>query len=297
LKIKKLIRLMDLKTLVAGTLPVIYGSVFSAYAFGKFNYIFFILLFIAMILVQSSANMINDYFDYKFGTDYQGRDNRNLLTSGEVTKKQVWTVVSIYYFIALVIGIIIGYYTSYYILLIALAGAFISFIYSFGPLPISRTPIGEFVSGSTMGIGITTTVIYIQSGIINYVTLLTAIPTAIFIGTILLSNNICDREEDIRSGRKTLTILIGVRRSEILWIINVIMLGVLAFVYYFLKIFPIPVVVIVLLLFPYKTLKYFLSLEKDRSTKEEIMGIIGMIGIKYHIALIIGLLIQMILIR
>ncbi len=60
-----------------------------------------------------------------------------------------------------------------------------------------------------MGIGITTTVIYIQSGIFNINTILVAVPTVLFISTILLTNNLSDMEEDRESGRKTLPIMIG----------------------------------------------------------------------------------------
>ena len=57
---KSIIKLMDIKTLVAGFIPVILGSIYSKYAFGKFNVFYLILLISAMILIQSSANMIND---------------------------------------------------------------------------------------------------------------------------------------------------------------------------------------------------------------------------------------------
>ena len=51
---------------------------------------------------------------------------------------------------------------------------------------------------------ITITAIYIQSGIFNLYTILVAIPTTLFIGTILLTNNLSDIEEDREAGRKTL---------------------------------------------------------------------------------------------
>ena len=57
---KSIIKLMDIKTLVVGFIPVILGSIYSKYAFGKFNVFYLILLISAMILIQSSANMIND---------------------------------------------------------------------------------------------------------------------------------------------------------------------------------------------------------------------------------------------
>jgi len=292
---RTIIKLMDIKTLVAGIVPVVLGTVYSRYTFGKFNIIYLILLSISMILIQSATNMINDYFDFKSGADNKEKGNEKALVNGEVTSKQVLGIIFVYQFIAFLIGIFIASQTSYYILLIAAIGEIISILYACGPLPISYTPIGEIVSGVTMGIGITTTVIYIHSGIFNLNTVLIAVPTAVFIGTILLSNNLSDIEEDRKAGRRTLPILIGIKNSEKLWIFNVIMLLVLTFILMIIGIYPIIVLVVVILLFPYKSISNFLSYDKSIYTKGKTMGLIGQVGLKYHLAVIIGLLVSIML--
>jgi len=289
---RTIIKLMDIKTLVAGIVPVILGSIYSSYAFEKLNIGYLILLVVAMILIQSATNMTNDYFDFKRGADSKEKGNEKALVSGEITLKQVLFILFIYQFIAFIIGIFIASQTSYYILLIAVIGEIISILYASGPLPISYTPIGEFVSGVTMGIGITTTVIYIQSGVFNLNTVLVAVPTSLFIGTILLSNNLSDMEEDREAGRKTLPILIGIKNAEKLWIFNVIMLLGLTFVLMLIGIYPIAVLAAVIVLFPYKLISNFLSYKKSIHTKGRTMGLIGQVGIRYHLAVFVGLLIS-----
>ncbi|EKQ50184.1 MULTISPECIES: prenyltransferase [unclassified Clostridium] len=292
---KTIIKLMDIKTLVAGLVPVILGSVYSKYAFGKLNIVYLILLAIAMILIQSATNMINDYFDYKRGADSNKSGNEKALVSGETTSKQVLFIIVLYQFIALMIGIFLASQTSYYILLVAVIGGLISILYAFGPLPISYTPFGEIISGVTMGIGITSTVIYIQSGIINLNTILVAVPTALFIGTILLTNNLSDMEEDREAGRKTLPIIIGIKNAEKLWIISVIMLFVLTVCLVLIHVYPIVVLVPIILVYPYKSIRSFLSYEKSIHTKGRSMGLIGQVGLKYHLGVMIGLLIGIIM--
>lgn len=289
---KSIIKLMDIKTLLAGSLPVILGSVYAKYAFGKINIMYLVLLLVAMILIQSATNMINDYFDYKRGADNEKSGEEKALVSGEIKPKQVLIIIIIFKLIAFIIGIFIAGETSYYILLVAVLGDLISISYAFGPYPISYTPIGEVVSGVTMGIGITTTVIFIQSGIFNLNTVLVAIPTSLFIGTILLSNNLSDIAEDKAAGRKTLPILIGLRNSEKLWAFNVIMLPVSTIILGIIHIYPVVVLVIVAILFPYKSIFKFLAYDKSAHTKGKTMGLIGQVGLKYHLALIIGLLIS-----
>ena len=134
-----------------------------------------------------------------------------------------------------------------------------------------------------------------QSGIFNLNTVLVAIPTALFIGTILLTNNLSDIEEDREAGRKTLPIMIGRKNAEKLWIFNVIMLLVLTFGLVLMHIYPIVVLVPIILLFPYKLVFSFLSYEKSIHTKGRSMGLIGKVGLKYHLAVVIGLLIAIIL--
>lgn len=292
---KSIIKLMDIKTLVAGTIPVILGSIYSFYAFKKFNILYFILLIFAMILIQSSTNMINDYFDFKRGADNGKSGNEKALISGEITPKQVLFIIVIYELIASIIGIFIASQTSYYILLVAVVGGIVSILYAFGPLPISYTPIGEIVSGATMGIGITTTVIYIHSDVFTLNTVLVAVPTALFIGTILLSNNLSDLEEDRLVGRKTLPIIIGVKNAEKLWIFNVIGLLVLTAALVVMNIYPVVVLAPVIVFFPYKSISNFLSYDKNVHTKGRTMGLIGQVGLKYHITVIAGLLISILI--
>lgn len=295
MRFKSMIKIMDIKTLVAGIVPVIIGSIYSKYAFGKFNIFYLILLLVAMILIQSATNMINDYFDFKLGADSKKSGDEKALVSGEITPKQVLITIFLYQLIAFMIGTFIASQTSYYIMIVAIIGGIISISYAFGPFPISYTPIGEIVAGVTMGVGITTTVIYIQSGVINFNTVLVAIPTAIFIGTILLSNNLSDLEEDREVGRKTLPILIGIKNAEKLWVFNVVMLLVLTFFLVLIHIYPIVVLVSVILLFPYKQVLSFLSYDKSIHTKDRSMGLTGQVGLKYHLAVIIGLVIAIIL--
>ena len=292
---KTIIKLMDIKTLVAGLVPVILGSIYSKYAFGKLNIFYLILLVIAMILIQSATNMINDYFDFKRGADSNKSGDEKALVSGEITPKQVLIIIFSYQFIAFMIGVFIASQTSYYILLVAIIGGLTSILYAFGPLPISYTPISEIVSGVTMGIGITTTVIYIQSGIFNLSTILVAVPTALFIGTILLTNNLSDIKEDREAGRKTLPIIIGRKNAEKLWIFNIIMLPVLTLELVLIHIYPMVVLMSIVLLFPYKSILSFLSYEKNIITKGRSMGLIGKVGLKYHLAVVIGLLTAIIL--
>lgn len=289
MNLKNMIKLMDIRTLIASIFPVLLGSFYSWYMFDSISFMYLILLLVAMPLMQGSANMINDCCDYISGVDGDDKSDEKLLVNGEIKLHEVIILIAISQLISLAIGLYLGVGTSFLIIPIGIIGTTISVLYATGPLPISSTPFGEIVSGSTMGIGITSTVLYIQSGILGSQTILMALPSAIFIGAIMLSNNISDMAEDRTSGRKTLPILIGQEKAQKLWIIWVYSLIVAVVGLFMAGVYPIEVLISVLIIFPYGFRKKFLSYEKCRNTKPITMGLTGMIGIRLHGAMLVGL--------
>jgi len=290
--LKTLLKLMDIKTLVAGISPVLLGSVFSYYRFGKFDIVYFIVLLIGVVLIQSCANMVNDLYDYERGADDQAKVEEKALVAGDVSPRSLKMIIIAYFFSDILIGIFFAIRIHPGILAVGVTGALIMYLYSAGPKPISHMPIGEFVAGSTMGFGIVTTVIFIQSSVLNIETFLVALPTSVFIGTILLTNNLSDHNEDRTAGRKTLAIVIGINKAEWLWIVACISLLAFTGLFAFMGLWPVHSLLLVLLLFPYKKLVEFRRIEKQVMNKEKMMGIIGKMGIRFHGALIFGMIVS-----
>ena len=289
---KTLLKLMDVKTLVAGIFPVVLGSVYSYYRFKEINVWHMLVIAIGIILLQSCANMINDLFDHKRGADDAGKAEEKALVTGEVTRKQVKSIVVIFLVIDVCIAVYYMLIAHWAIIIVGIIGTLIMYYYSAGDRPISHTPFGEFVAGSTMGFGIMTTVIYIQSGIIDLETVIVALPTSIYIGTILLTNNICDHHEDRKAGRVTLPIHIGVHWAELLWLVSCHSLLTFTAVFVFVGYWPLQTVLIALLIFPYRPIYEFKKVPKISENKNELMALIGGIGIRYHLAIVIGILVS-----
>lgn len=285
---------MDVRTLVAGVTPVILASLYSLYTYDKINWIDMGILIIAMVLIQSCANMLNDYYGYKRGEDGDDRADEKALASGEAKAHEVLTTIFIFLAIDLMIGIYYAIKTHYMVLFVAIIGAVVIYSYSGGKRPISHTPFGEFVAGSTMGFGIMTTVIYIQSGVFNLETTIVALPMAVYIGTILLTNNIADHAEDKRSGRRTLPIHLGVKWSEVLWFTSCHSLLTFTAAFVFIGFYPIATLLVAVVMFPYRSMYQFRKLPKNVAHKGQMMKLIGHVGIRYHVAIIIGLLATMI---
>ncbi len=72
------------------------------------------------------------------------------------------------------------------------------------------------------------------------------------------------------------------------------MLLVLTVCLVLMSIYPIVVLLSVILIYPYKSIRSFLSHEKSAQTKDRSMGLMGQVGLKYHLAVVIGLIIAII---
>ncbi|WP_231494190.1 UbiA family prenyltransferase, partial [Streptococcus pyogenes] len=112
----------------------------------------------------------------------------------------------------------------------------IGIFYTFGPYPLSRLPLGELFSGVTMGFGIFFLAIYVQdphqlfyshwnSESIS-ITLkwmralkigLMSLPLVALIANIMLANNICDYQQDLKNRRYTLVHYLGEQHSLYLY--------------------------------------------------------------------------------
>ena len=95
-------------------------------------------------------------------------------------------------------------------------------------------PFGELVSGLLMGTCFVLIAFFIQTNTFTIESVLISIPIGILVGTINMSNNIRDIDEDIKGGRKTLAILLGRESSgntscslfiAYLWIVVIVLMG------------------------------------------------------------------------
>lgn len=288
---KTLLKLMDIKTLVAGLLPVLLGTLYSLYRFGDIALWDMVIVAIGIMLIQSCANMVNDLFDYERGTDGADKSDEKALASGEVSRKQVVTYVRVFLAIDVAIALYYGIRVHPGIFLVATLGTWVMYYYSAGERPISHTPFGEFAAGTTMGFGIMTTVIYIQSGVVDLETVFVALPMAIYIGTILLTNNISDHQQDRAVGRKTLPIHIGIRWAEVLWVISCHSLLTFTAVFVFVGYWPLETLILAFIVFPYRPIFNFRNIPKTADNKDKMMALIGKIGLRFHGAIALGLLI------
>lgn len=229
------LKLVEIQTKVASVIPLALGTLYSIYRFERFNPKNFLIMFISLISVDMATTAINNYYDYKKANKTHGYnyESHNAIVSYNLKESTVILTIFILLATASVFGFILFLNTAPLILLLGGVSFVIGILYSFGPVPISRTPLGEMLSGLFMGFIIVFISIYVHTydlGIIGlsysgsilsisfnpievlYIFLL-SIPTINGIANIMLANNICDIEDDIEDRRYTLPIYIGRERA------------------------------------------------------------------------------------
>jgi len=203
----------------------------SLFAFAMtLSYLFFIgqpidtlrtaVFFLGMFLFDLTTTAINNYIDTK--TNHQ-----------QLQFKRSIALLIIYVLFALstACGLYLFYLTDVVVLVVGVLCFAFGVLYTYGPIPISRQPLGEIFSGFFYGFAIPFLVLYINMPEGHFLTfavsrdaldlrlqiwpfvslILLSIPPFCTTANIMLANNICDLEKDITVKRYTLPYYLGKR--------------------------------------------------------------------------------------
>lgn len=179
-----------------------------------------LVLLAICILMQAAVNTFNDYYDYVKGSD-SAEDNVDptdaVLVYNNVNPRSALMLAVGFLVVAFALGAYVIWQAGWIPLAIGIVGAIVVVLYSAGKTPISYLPIGELMSGFVMGGLIPLACYQAITKYFDLIMLVWALPTIIGVGLIMLTNNTCDVEKDIESGRKTLPVLLGRSRARTLY--------------------------------------------------------------------------------
>ncbi|TRM13019.1 1,4-dihydroxy-2-naphthoate polyprenyltransferase [Lentibacillus cibarius] len=231
-------RLLRPHTLTASIVPVFVGTMF-ALTEEHINLLLFLAMLLASILIQSATNMFNEYYDFILGLD----NDKSVGIGGTIVRdgispRTVLRLAFTFFAIAILLGVYICVASSWWIAVIGIVCMLFGYLYTGGPYPIAYTPFGELFSGFFMGTVIIGISYYIQTSTLTSSVIWLSIPVAIFIGAIMLSNNIRDLDGDKENGRKTVAILLGRKNAIRFLAILFITAYSLTFIYMITGILP-----------------------------------------------------------
>jgi len=197
-----------------------------AVADGVFHAGIFLLALVGTLLLQSAANLINEYADYRRGADRlkqagQGMTiKKKILEPGSVRLGAIMTTLA---------GCLIGLYllsqSGPLLWLIGVGGVLVAVSYTAGPFPLAYNGLGEIAVAIFMGPAIVVGAYYVMSPSAADARIgelcLIALPIALMVAAILHANNIRDMEADRAVNKRTLAVIFGIRfaRAEFILLV------------------------------------------------------------------------------
>ncbi|WP_058485726.1 1,4-dihydroxy-2-naphthoate polyprenyltransferase [Defluviitalea phaphyphila] len=315
MSVRSFLKLVEIQTKVASVIPFLLGNIYTFYRFKEFNIKNFLLMFLSLICFDMATTAINNYMDYKkakktYGYNYE---SHNAIVRDNLKESTVVATIFILLLIASILGFVLFLNTNIVILLLGIISFLIGIFYSFGPVPISRMPLGEIFSGFFMGFVITFISTYIHiydMGIVEIIyenkmiilnmnleeviyIFLISLPAIMGIANIMLANNICDIEDDIENKRYTLPIYIGKNKAlklfRSLYYISYASILILIV----LKVTPIVSVLMFLTFIPVnKNINIFMKKQTKKDTFVVAVQNFALINSAYILVLSIGTLLQ-----
>lgn len=186
----------------------------------------FLLALLGTLLLQSAANLINEYADYRRGADAlkqagQGMTiKRQILSPQKVLAGAVLTTLG-----GCAIGLLLLAQSGPLLWLIGIGGVLVAVAYTAGPFPLAYNGLGEIAVAIFMGPAIVVGAYYVMSPAVSEARIwqlcLVSLPVAFMVTAILHANNIRDIDADRAVDKRTLAVIFGLRfaRFEYLFLV------------------------------------------------------------------------------
>lgn len=287
-------RIIEIRTKIISIGTFLSGTAYTLLLGNDFSYTRFFIMLLAVLCVDMGTTGFNSYFDFKNGTDnldLNFEKDKVLVHEGFSPNLALGISLTLF-FIASLLGLILGYLTSYKLIIVGALSMGVGFVYTGGPYPISRTPFGELFAGGFLGTVLFLISFYVQSLTLTLESFIVSIPFLLLIGMILTINNTCDKESDIIAGRKTLSIVLTPKaNTRLLYsefygaFIYTIALGLSP-----LLPIHVSVTVIIALLFAQRVLTKMVNQGFSLHTKGPSMGLVSRIFLLYVIGFCSGII-------
>ncbi|MBC8400538.1 MAG: 1,4-dihydroxy-2-naphthoate octaprenyltransferase [Candidatus Marinimicrobia bacterium] len=201
--------------LPASVMPVFFGSVLAVtVGDASLNWLLFVSAMVAMAILHTGSNLLNDVYDFKKGIDQHVNPVSGAVVRGWITAREARFAGILCLFCGSLLGLLIAAQVGYVILFIGIVGVTIGIIYTWGPLPLKFNALGDLAVFLNFGILGSLGAWTVQTGSPSWTPVIWAIPMSLLVVGILHSNNWRDINTDVGSGIRTIASVLGDRLSE-----------------------------------------------------------------------------------
>ncbi|MFQ6060643.1 MAG: 1,4-dihydroxy-2-naphthoate octaprenyltransferase [Thermoplasmata archaeon] len=206
--------------LSASILPILLGTAIAYARYGIFYWEYFLLALLGGIFLHIGANVVNDYFDYKSGTDNVNVEYTRPFTGGSrmiqkglMSPREVLVEAMLFFTLGGVIGLYLAWVRGIVVIILGIIGIFSGFFYTAPPVDLAKRGIGELFIGLNFGILLTLGAYYVQVQNLAWEPALASLPLAILIASVLFINEFPDYKADRIAGKRHLVVRLGRKRA------------------------------------------------------------------------------------
>ena len=193
-------------TLYGAVVPVLIGGAVACYDtdFDALSWAILVLIVAGGCLLQSAANLLNTYGDYKKGTDTVENETRSpelvtgVLKPGDVKRAGILCLLAV-----CALGLVFIWYCGWGIMVYGILGLAAAGTYTTG-VAFKYHGMGPFVVCLAMGLLMPMGTYYVLTGESSWDVLLLSLPNAFLITAVLCGNETRDYQEDKDAGVRTL---------------------------------------------------------------------------------------------
>ena len=188
---------------------------------GPVLWAWYALTAIGITVFHAAANVINDYFDTRYHVDQQDSPTAKYrpqpILSGMLTPRQLLGEAIVLFGLTFVIGMTAASIVSWHILWIGVVGFLNSVFYTAAPIKFKYRAFGELAVFMIWGPLMIEGAYAMQRQALSFKVLVISIPFGVLVALVLFANNMRDIAYDSRQEVRTLGILLGSRRSYLLF--------------------------------------------------------------------------------
>jgi 1,4-dihydroxy-2-naphthoate octaprenyltransferase len=212
-----------LRTLPLAVSPVLLGTGAALVIDNALHWLLALGCLAVAVLLQIGVNFANDYSDGVRGTDDFRVGPARLTGAGKAKPRTVLIVALTFFALAALAGLALTIRTQqWWFLAVGVVCIVGAWFYTGGKRPYGYAGLGEVVVFVFFGLVATLGTTWVQVQALPQEAWFGAVAAGLFACAVLLANNLRDIEPDKKAGKKTLSVRIGKRATQVLFTVIVL---------------------------------------------------------------------------
>jgi 1,4-dihydroxy-2-naphthoate polyprenyltransferase len=188
-----------------------------AAGYGKFDLWRAAAALVVALALQVGVNYANDFSDGVKGTDQRRVGPVRLVGSGLAAPGRVLTAALLSFTVACVAGLALAIAVSWWLIPVGAAAVAAAWFYTGSSHPYGYHALGELSVFVFFGVAAVAGTAYVQMARFSWLALAAAVPVGLLACALLVINNLRDIPGDELAGKRTLAVVIGDRRTRLLY--------------------------------------------------------------------------------